>query len=338
MDFKKTFLLFFLWLIVVNIFAIVALNRFNLKGDTAYSWIDPAKALEAQSWDLAGLHARWDSVWYEDIAKQGYSFRGAGEPSNVVFFPLYPFLLSILALSGLSITLLGWILSSVFLFLALWYLFKLVKEFHPGIDASLVALFLLLFPTAFFLNAVYTESLFLFLSVATFYYAFKKNFLLACVFGMLASLTRVTGVLLAIPLAYEYFKGRKFSFPDFRFLSILLVPLGTISFFLFHYLKFGDFFLFFKVEKWWGRAFALNYDHFTAVTHPAVVNLWIDSFFVIFALITTYFVFRRLKTSYGLYMLATVLVSLSTGTFMSIGRYILVLFPIFIWLASVKNT
>ncbi|MDD5050666.1 MAG: hypothetical protein PHV93_02915, partial [Candidatus Pacebacteria bacterium] len=42
--------------------------------------------------------------------------------------------------------------------------------------------------------------------------------------------------------------------------------------------------------------------------------------------------------SYGLYMLATVLVSLSTGTFMSIGRYILVLFPIFIWLASVKNT
>jgi len=47
--------------------------------------------------------------------------------------------------------------------------------------------------------------------------------------------------------------------------------------------------------------------------------------------------FRKIRTSYGLYMLATIAVALNTGTFMSIGRYILVLFPIYILIASIKN-
>jgi Gpi18-like mannosyltransferase len=67
----------------------------------------------------------------------------------------------------------------------------LVKEFHPEIDPYLPIIFLLIFPTAFFLNAVYTESLFLFLSLATFYYALKKNFFSAGIFGFFASLTRL---------------------------------------------------------------------------------------------------------------------------------------------------
>jgi hypothetical protein len=58
---------------------------------------------------------------------------------------------------------------------------------------------------------------------------------------------------------------------------------------------------------------------------------------VIFAIIITILVFKKLRVSYGLYMVATLLVALSTGTFMSIGRYILVLFPMYILIASFKN-
>jgi hypothetical protein len=91
------------------------------------------------------------------------------------------------------------------------------------------------------------------------------------------------------------------------------------------------------VEYRWGRTFQLNKEHFVFFSHPSIVNFSIDVLFVAFVLLVTIFVFKRLRTSYGIYMLTTVFVPLSTGTFMSIGRYILVLFPIYILATSIKN-
>ena len=338
---KKVIIIFFLWVLIINIFALLFLNRFNLKGDTAYNWIDPDKFYQGQQWNPFSLHARWDSFWYLDIAQNGYSFKGPEKLSNIVFFPLYPFLIYVVSFLTLgNFVLAGWILSILFLLLALLYLFKLVKEFYPDINPYLPIILLLIFPTAFFLNSIYTESLFLFLSLAAFYYGLRREFFKAGLFGFFASLTRVTGVLLFIPLAWEYLKSRDFeliSCLNLRILPIFLVPLGTLSFFFYHYLRFGDFYLFFKVESWWGRAFKFNKDHFLLLSNPAIANLILDIFFVIFALVIIYFVFKKLGVSYGLYMLATMLIALSTGTLMSIGRYILVLFPIYILIASVKN-
>lgn len=338
---KKIIIIFFLWLLIINIFALLGLNRFNLKGDTAYTWINPTEFQQEQGWDPVPVHAKWDSFWYLDIAENGYSFKGVEKLSNIVFFPLYPFLIKIFSfITAGNLILSGWILSSLFLLLALFYLFKLVKEFHPEINPYLPIFILLIFPTAFFFNAVYTESLFLFLSLVTFYYGFKKKFLLAGIFGMFAALTRVTGILLFIPLIWEYLKDHNFNLIYLfktKVLPIFLIPVGTLIFLLFHYFRFGDFLLFFKVQSWWGRSFNLNKDHFVFLENPAIVNFCLDVFLIIFVLFVTYFVFRKIRTSYGLYMLATVAIALSTGTFMSIGRYILVLFPIYILIASIKN-
>lgn len=345
---KKVIIILILWLLIVNIFALLSLNRFNLKPDTAYSWIDPAKFYQEQKWDLISLHARWDSDWYLDIAKNGYSLEyNQWGLYNVVFFPLYPFLVKITSFfADGNLMLSGWVLSVIFLLLAFFYLFKLVKEFHPEINPYLPIIFLLIFPTAFFLNAIYAESLFLFLSLAVFYHGLKKNFILAGIFGFFASLTRITGILLFIPLIWEYLKNYNFKLKtDFslksvfnlKILPIFLVPLGTFSFFLYHYFKFGNFFLFFEIQKNWGRAFVLQKEHFDLFNNPAIVNFSLDVFFAIFAILTALFVFKKIRPSYGLYMLATIAVALSTGTLMSIGRYILVLFPIFILGASIKN-
>ena len=338
---KKVIIIFFLWVLIINIFALFSLNRFNLKADTAYNWINSNEFYQEQTWNLVSLHARWDSFWHLDIAQNGYFFKGIEKLSNIVFFPLYPFLIRVTSfLTNGNFILAGWILSVIFLLLALFYFFKIVKEFHPEINPHLPIILLLIFPTAFFLNAIYTESIFLFFSLATFYYGLKKNFLSAGIFGFFASLTRVTGILLFIPLIWEYFKSYNFKFKsilNLKILPIFLIPLGTISFFLYHYLKFGNFFLFFEVEKNWGRAFTLQKGHFDFFSNPAVVNFVIDVLSVIFILLVIYFVFKILRTSYGLYMLATVAIVLSTGTLMSIGRYILVLFPIYILGASIKN-
>lgn len=339
---KKAILILLLWLLIVNIFALLSLNRFNLKPDTAYSWIDPAKFYQEQKWDLISLHARWDSAWYLDIAQNGYSLEyNQWGLYNVVFFPLYPFLIKIISfLAAGNFILSGWILSVIFLLLALFYLFKLVKEFHPEINPYLPVIFLLIFPTAFFLNVVYAESLFLFLSLAAFYYGLKKNFILAGIFGFFASLARITGILLFIPLIWEYFKNHNFKLKsvfNLKILPIFLIPLGTFGFFLYHYFKFGNFFLFFEIQKNWGRAFTIQKEHFDLFSNPAIINFSLDAFFTLFAIATALFVFKKLRPSYGSYMLATIAIALSTGTLMSIGRYILVLFPIFILGASIKN-
>jgi len=232
------------------------------------------------------------------------------------------------------------LLSVVLLFFAIVFLFKLTKEFHSEIDPYLPIFFLLIFPTAFFFNIIYTESLFLFLSIACFYYGLKNKFTYAGIFGLLASLTRVTGVLLFIPIFWEYLKINNFklkSLFNINFLPVFLIPLGTFCFFLYHYFKFGNFLLFFEIQKNWGRGFFIEKGHLDFFSNPAIVNFSLDVFFVIFSLIVTIIVFKKLRTSYGFYMLATVLIPLSTGTLMSIGRYILILFPIYILLASIKN-
>lgn len=338
---KKIISLFLMWILIVNIFALFALNRFNLKSDTAYNWINPNEFHQEQKWDPISLHARWDSFWYLDIAQNGYSFNGIEKPSNIAFFPLYPALIKATSfLINKNFILAGWILSVIFLFLSLVYLFKFVKKFHPEINPYLPVFLLLIFPNAFFLNAIYTESLFLFLSLATFYYGFKKNFLLAGAFGFLASLTRPTGIFLFIPLIWEYLKNYNFHlirFFNLKILSIFLIPAGTLSFFLYHYFKFGDFFLFFKISSWWDRSFELNKGHFLFFSNSAIVNFCLDFSFIIFIFISIYFIFKKLRVSYGLYALTTIIVALSTGTFMSVGRFILVLFPIYILGASIKN-
>lgn len=328
-----------LWLLIVNIFALLVLNRFNLKADTAYNWINLENFSQNQSWDLISLHSRWDSIWYLDIASNGYLFNGVGKLSNIVFSPVYPALTAIISLFTFgNAVLAGWIISSVSLIIACAFVYKLVKEFHPFVDPYQVVFFLLIFPTAFFLNAVYTESLFLALSLAAFYFALKKNFLLAGVIGFIASLTRISGILIFIPIAWEYYEavGLKRLF-NLKFLPIMLIPFGTFCFFLYHYLAFGDWLLFFKVESWWGRQFILNKDYFNLSSYPAVINFSLDLTFTILAFIATALSFKKLSVSYGLYMLSTLVFVLSSGTMMSIGRYILVLFPIYILAASFKN-
>lgn len=336
---NKAFRLALVWLVVVNILAIFANNRFNLKPDAAYGWMDPAKYDQQQAWDIVAIHARWDSNWYKYVANAGYEIKPGETLANVVFFPLYPALMRSLGFFlGGDVLLAGWIWSSLFLVLACLLLYRFVKEFHPEADPLLAVFLLLIFPTAFFLNAVYTESLFLFLSLATFYFGFKRRYLWAGIFGILAALTRVTGILLFLPLVIQALSVEKFDWPKLKKAwPLALIPLGTLLFFAFHWLRFGDPLLFFRIEGAWGRTFSFNPDHFSLGTHTSLVNTFLDASYLLFGLAIILWLGRLRKYPYLVYMASTIGVAVSTGTLMSIGRYILVLFPIYIIGASLKN-
>jgi len=160
------------------------------------------------------LFARWDSAWYYRIAVIGYWRRAA-----YAFSPLYPLLMRGLhAVSGMPYVLGGELLGWAADLLALWLLVRLWRE-EAGEAVARRALWLLLaYPAAFFLVAMYPESLYLLLSVLTYLLLRRGRYLWAAVAMALAALSRANGILLILPyLAFAWeASGRRI---DRRFLG-----------------------------------------------------------------------------------------------------------------------
>ncbi|MEI6650531.1 MAG: hypothetical protein WCL23_03805 [Candidatus Moraniibacteriota bacterium] len=328
------------WLVMVNVFAPAAHNSFSLNQATAYTWITPERFPVNQSFDLVDMHDRWDTHWYKEIVNNGYHLEQNDTLSDVVFFPLYPFLIKVVGTIFLgNYVLAGWLISMAALIAGCAYLYALVREFHPEIDPELPVLLMLVFPTAFFFTIVYTEAIFFLFTVACFYYVFKKRFMTAGLFALFGALTHSNGVFLGLPILWETVRlfGWKDALFSKRILPMTFPAIGMFSFLLYDYLKFRDFWLFFKIESAWGRSFSVNWEHFSTFSHPAIVNLCIDSAFTVLIIAAIVLVWKKLSPLYSVFMSLTVLAALTSGTLMSIGRYSLVLFPLFILLARIKN-
>ena len=236
--------------------------------------------------------ARWDSTWYLQIAHSGYFSRGAS-----AFFPLYPLLVHLGAALSASPLLVG-LLISIASFAAGLYLLYLLARLDLGDDAARTTVYLLaFFPTALFFSAVYTESLFLVLSVGAFYAARRERWIVASVLGGLAAASRSNGVLIVLPLAFLYFYGpcrvppgwvgalrsrlqSGFSLSVSRVgssvargsssrsgLCLLLVPAGLIGFLAYLGITQGTPSAPFQAQYFWGREFA---GPFGAVWHLIV--------------------------------------------------------------------
>lgn len=141
----------------------------------------------------------WDGSWYRLVSVFGYD---PGKSANAAFFPLYPWLMRWgHQLTGWSEETIGYIVSNVAFLGALILLYRLVTMDFNEVVARRSIWAMALFPTAFFFTAVYTESLFLLLAVATLYAARRGKWLLAGIVGLLAALTRSAGVMLLAPMA-----------------------------------------------------------------------------------------------------------------------------------------
>ncbi len=145
---------------------------------------------------LLASSARWDASWYLQIANSGYG----GNLARTAFFPLYPLLIHVVAWVVRSPVIAGALISLAAFAVALALLYRLVRLDHSPRIAQVTVMLLAFFPMALFFSAVYTESLFLALSLATIYAARRGRWVWAGVFGMLAAVTRDGGVLLFVPV------------------------------------------------------------------------------------------------------------------------------------------
>lgn len=218
----STFIFWRLILFIITFLGLSALPHLNEQG--LLSWPPP-------SVDYWLRWANWDGGHFRGIAENGYL------PFQVVFFPLYPLLIKILMLIGLPSLWGGLIISHIFALISLFYLYKLVQLDFDQVTAQKSILLLLAFPTSFYLGTVYSESLFLALTLASFYYARTNRWLIASTLAGLSSVTRLVGVVVIMAIACEYLVK---SYPNlklnslvrkklFRIISYLILILIIIS-------------------------------------------------------------------------------------------------------------
>ncbi|MGI8648933.1 MAG: hypothetical protein ACR2KW_00930 [Rubrobacter sp.] len=198
--------------------------------------------------------ANWDGGWYSLIATEGYGVRA---PESTAFFPLYPNLLGLGTKLGLGAAVWGMLLSLGFALLALYFLYAIAEKLFDARTARYATVALAFFPTAFYLNSVYTEAPFLAFTAGCFWAVYvRQNFLLAGIFGLLAATTRNLGVLMVVPLFFEWWRVREgFGRRDIlNFLCIGLVPAGLLGYMAYLWGRFGDPLLFAKQQgDYWGR-------------------------------------------------------------------------------------
>ena len=143
---------------------------------------------------------QWDGLWYTLIAETGYA--GSTESAKAAFWPLFPWLMDAGSrLTGWRPETVGYLVANAAFAVALVLLLRLVKLDFPETVARRTIVALAFFPTAFFFQAVYTESLFLVLAVGALLAARLDRWWVAGLLGALAALTRSYGVLLALPFA-----------------------------------------------------------------------------------------------------------------------------------------
>lgn len=344
-EIKYILLMFFSTRIVLSIIGVLSRKLLESHRVTQRIWTN-------NIWlDIWGV---WDTGWYMGISQNGYTPRPLEElishQTNVVFFPFYPLLMRLLgSIIGDQYTA-GFIISNVSLIVACVFLYKLVRLDSDERSAFRSVKYLLLFPVSFILSGVFTESLYLALALMCFYYARTDKWHLTGIAGFFLSLTRSVGVLIALPLLYEGLvpllkenlkESRNLkSFKESRdeilpLLYLLLIPLGTISFMVFNFYLTGDFLAFVHGQATWGRYHGSPVE-FLIDGYKGNMYSTFETVFTVISLLIFLLFFKKLRFSYWLFAMYSILVPLSTGI-QSMPRYILVIFPLYILFADISK-
>ena len=156
-----------------------------------------------------GIWDQWDFGYYQEIAHFGYS----GTDGSIAFYPLFPWLVRLVACVSRSYLAAGFIVSGIASVVAAVLLRRLVHLDYPASVAMRSVWFLLIFPTAYFLHIGYNEGLFLALALACILAARGERWWLAGVLGAFCWMTRATGAVLvptlAVEAAQQYWVRRK---------------------------------------------------------------------------------------------------------------------------------
>ena len=353
--FKKITISFLIWRVALFAVAFLAFYLLPIYG-ARFPYVDRVLTithLPNWIWGFGGF----DGVHYLRIAQNGYN----SAVYYPAFFPIFPLLVRFFSVLIPKSSLLdtsmfvdptffyvGLILSNLFFILALYYLYKLFRIDYSSKVSWLAVILLLIFPTSFYFGSIYTESLFLLLSVLVLYESRKKNFLLAGIFCGIASATRIVGVFLAPVILIELYlsvRNNEIKIDNRKFiLSVvgLIVSVSGLFIYMFYLWKnFNDPIYFITAQPFFGAQRSG-----TLIMLPQVIYRYIKIFITTPVVSLNFFIaalefvvtlgsltllviyFRKIRFSYWVFMFLALIVPTFSGSFSSMPRYILAAFSL----------
>jgi len=342
----KVFLLWRLWLFFLGWLGIKLLPF-------KYSFPYVEHILKPYGNELLWSWANFDGVHYLLIAQKGYIAQG-----TQAFFPLYPLLIRFLNLFFRNFLISGLIISHLSFFFASLLFYKLIFIDYSKKIAKATITFLLLFPTSFFFAAYYTESLFFLLLTSFYYFLRRDNFFKASFIAFFATMTKLIGIFLTPVLFFYFYKKYKIKpkMKNREFLKKIIFsffPILALLGYMFYLNKnYGDPLFFIHAQATWGASrsvdklillyqvfyryfkmiFTFNLDKFFYFT------LFLEFFSgLIFLILLIWVYFKKINKIYLLFAVPAYFLPTFTGTFSSMPRYVLVLFPCFIVLGTIQQ-
>lgn len=290
---------------------------------------------------------RWDATNYERVAEVGYQAEGH-DRLFVVFFPLYPLMIRIVHYVLPSYFVAALFVSAVASVAAGFFIQALVSIDGGGdAEADRSVWYMSLFPTAYFFAMPYTEALFLAMVLASFVAARRARWAWAGTLGMLATATRMQGLALAPALAVEALMLERWQAPR-RAFWLVLVPLGFVAYLAINWIVLGDPFEFMTIQReHWNHESIWPWegvkDTFNAIGAFDSGSYRMSIFeFRLAAMVLTAGLLagavRWLRPSYQVFGWVSLLFLLSVSFQISMPRYILGIFPVFLVLARIGES
>ena len=184
----------------------------------------------------------WDSPHFQLIAQNGYAH------PDYAFLPAYPILIRIVGGLLGNYWVAGFLLAQFFS-LASVVMFQLTAELYMDRKQALYATALMVtFPYLFvFTTLSYSEPLFLFSTVATWYFYKKKQVGVSAILAGIASVTKIYGIGIVVPIIVDIVHSKRY-----RALAYLVAPIASLtSWFVYCYFSAGDPLATWADEQWY---------------------------------------------------------------------------------------
>jgi len=305
------------------------------------------------------MWTRWDARHFLEIAEFGYT-DARSDPHATAFFPLWPLMIRGLSATGMSPSLAAMLLATAASVVAVAYVYRLADEElsrgtgsagpqEQGEAGRRASLYLLFFPSAVFLVAGYSESLFLAGAIPAFYYARRKRWLASGIYAAVAMGARAAGVFLLCGLLLEFVRQRDFSGATLRrglaAAAFALLPLVAFAAYLWQ-VK-GDPFHFFTDQRLgWGREFsgplealratweATRVDAGEGALTNFVIGWRVEIVAVALGFLAVLWALMKREWGYAGFMGALLTFFVTSTMYLSVPRMLLSMFPIVLFLAE----
>jgi hypothetical protein len=310
----------------------------------------PTRGVDAAVPDLLRQIGGWDTTWYLDVARNGYAedLGQVGEIfTNLAFFPLIPGIMAAFAAVGINPFIGALVVSNTAFLGALWALHALTAGRWGEETATRATWILALAPPALYCSMAYTEGVAVACAVAAALCAVRGRWVLAGLIAAVASLTRPTGVLVALLVGLLALYGPAPGRVARALVAVVPSVVAVGAFLAWMAIARGDPLLPLEAQRAWDRG-QLGIGLFTAapteiaagwelIREGELTAAWHATARDLGFLIAYLWLLTRLWRAEGglrspwvAYSLAVIAIPLSSGTITSMARFGLMAFPL-VW-------